>query len=157
MSKRFNPLSTAVAIATATVLVAAGGCAMGTRSNDDNAALSHEPDRSPKSMEQGAPSSALDQSAMTTTTVETSPAPVVQLSEASPAIQPAQETTVIAQGDTSATPAVPPQTSAPLYTSSSTDTTAATTTTTTTPSTSSTDTSLRSGSDQPLAPRADRN
>lgn len=44
MSRKFSPLSTAVALATAGMIVTVAGCAMGTRSNDstDTAGLSRE-------------------------------------------------------------------------------------------------------------------
>lgn len=147
MSKRFTPLSTAIAVATASVLVAIGGCAA-TRS-DDNAALSHEPNRNPESMaEAGAPQDALNPSTTapaepaTVAMAEPAPAPEV----AAPIQQPLQQETVIAQGDTSATPAVPPQT-APAYTEAPS-------------STSSTSTASQapiSSDSETLPPRADRN
>ena len=42
MSNRFNPLSAAVAAATAGLLVVAGGCAMSTRTDEQPAGLSRE-------------------------------------------------------------------------------------------------------------------
>jgi hypothetical protein len=151
MSKRFNPVSTAIAVATASVLVAIGGCAA-TRS-DDNAALSHEPNRNPESMaEPGAPQDALNPSAMTapaepTTVAMAEPAPAAEV--ATPIQQPLQQDTVIAQGDTSATPAVPPQT-APTYTEAPMSTAG-------TSSTTATNQAPLSSDSETLPPRADRN
>lgn len=159
MSKRFNPLSSAIAVATASVLLAVGGCA-GTRSSDDTVALSA--DRTAEDLKSGTPQSSMGEGSGTMT-APTTVATAEPMDPSAP-IQPSQQATVIAQGDTSATPMAPPQaptTTTPAYTSSDSSMNSSTsmpsastdtmnTTTSSTPAPLSSDT-------EPLPPRTDRN
>ena len=58
MSRKFNPLSTTVALATATLVIGIAGCAS-TRSSDEVAGLSRDADTTP-TLAQATPTNPMD-------------------------------------------------------------------------------------------------
>ena len=171
MSK-FNPLSTAVALATAGLMVVVGGCAM----NHDGSTVLGESRDSDRNAERLAQTNPADPTVVANESLRgdqsNPPADASQMAQSGTYIEPTAPP--VAQADATATPYPPTQTAQaqPSYPSSSTDmsstTTASTTpapavaTTTTTPSTdtsstSSSTTSSTTSTEQPLPPRSDRN
>lgn len=147
MSNRFNPMSTGVAVATATVILGIAGCAMGTQTastdQTDAAGLSRESTQNSQSVAQA------DTSTMPSTAPMGAPVtPAGQWVEPAPAAAPIpNDTAVIPSADQSTAMAAP----APAYPSTTTASTGTGMATAT-----SADTGTNS-SDQPLPPRSDRN
>ncbi|WP_457424060.1 hypothetical protein [Roseateles sp. P5_E7] len=138
MSKRFNPLSTGVAIATAGLILGIAGCA-GTRT--DTAGLSRE-------------STDNSQAVVAQADTPVMPAPVATVA-AAPVIEPAPAAVPMA----SDTAAIPPADQAPAITTTTTTTypsspepSTSVSTTTTTPAAP-----VTTVNEEPLPPRSDRN
>ena len=160
MSRRFTRLSTTVAIATASLIVAVAGCAS-QRTSEETASLSQDADTQP-TLAQATPTNPLDNTAAPPSASEMANPPVVASADMpstapAPAVitEPAATDTVSqpmpAQTDTTAvTPAAPVQSTTPAYTPPS-DTSSSTSMASTTDTTSSS-----YSSDQTLAPRRDR-
>lgn len=158
MSRTFNPVSTAVAIATAGLVIAIAGCAS-QRTNDENVGLSQDADTTP-TLAQATPTNPLDNANtapgtdMPGTTASTYPsaAPAYPSTASLPA-----DTGTAMPAESTATTTMPGTAS---YPSSSTDSSMAGMDNSTAPTTStynnppSSDTS--GGSDQALPPRPDR-
>lgn len=155
MSRKFNPLSTAVAVATASLVIGIAGCAS-HRSADETAGLSRDADTQP-TLAQATPTNPLDTTsqpnAMDSTTVampaETPSAaiPPAAISDTQPATAPVQtEMTTTTTTETTA-PVAPAYQSSPEIPAS----TASTTTTTT-----DTSSSNNYNNEQALPPRQDR-
>ncbi len=139
MSRRFNPLSAAVATVTAGLIMAVGGCAMGTRSSDHTAPTS-DASQPPQTEAQAEPAMPAQ--------------PAVVTGDANPPALPADQA--------GALPAAPPPAIAPTqpaptaYPNSAGDNrgTAADMSSTVMNDGSG---AVASGSNQPLPPRSDRN
>lgn len=153
MTKRFNPLSTAVAIAVATAMI--GGCAMQTRNGDmaraDTEDASHPSTRTTLTAH-GDPAPDVTQVALV-------PAPtVVAQADPMPATPPAPPAPVAQQWDNATQTASADPMQANRYNTAPSTTSSSTMAMSQPGSTSSTDTNASYGSSEPaLAPRADRN
>jgi hypothetical protein len=158
MSRKFTPLSTGVAAATATLILGIAGCAMNsqpasTTDQTDTAGLSREStDNSQAPVVAQADTSAMP-AATASPATDVTPAAV-------PAAEPAPVTTTAMANDGATVPLMdqPPAAGTPTYPSS----TASTDTSASTPSASSTtvpgiDANTTPTSDRALPPRSDRN
>jgi len=174
MSK-FNPLSTAVALATAGLMVVVGGCAM----NHDGTTVAGESRDSDRNAERLAQTNPSDPTVVANESLRgdqsNPPADASQMAQSGTYIEPAAPTPPPVDTSAAAYPATPPAQTTSTYPSSSTDMSAntaattpaptpapavTTTTTTTTPSTDTSSTSTTSSTtstEQPLPPRSDRN
>jgi hypothetical protein len=158
MSRRFTPLSTAIAVATASLIIGIAGCAS-SRTSDEPAGLSQDADTKP-TLAEATPTNPLDRTSEpnavdTSTTVAMpaeTPAPAAPVASIEP--QPAQTSDAMPSSppatDVSAAPAIPAQTQQtyPADTSSSSATTSSTADTS--------NSSYNSNADQALPPRRDR-
>jgi hypothetical protein len=144
MSRKFSPLSAAVAVATASVIVTVAGCAMGTRSNEstNTAGLSRESTQNSQAVD--AANTPPAPGTMTANASATPPAQWTAPGRATTAM-PGNDTAMVPPADQSAstsTPstAYPPSTTSPM------------------PSSSDTSSAMTTASKEPsLAPRSDRN
>ena len=174
MSKKFNPLSTAVALATAGLMVVVAGCAM----NHDGSTVLGESRDSDRNAERLAQTNPSDPTVVANESLRgdqsNPPADASQMAQSGTYIEPAAPTPPPVDTSAAAYPATPPAQTTSTY-PSSTDMSASTaattpaptpapavttTTTTTTPTTDTSSTSTTSSTtstEQPLPPRSDRN
>ena len=149
---RFTPLSTGVAVATATLILGAAGCAMNSQSTattdeTDSAALTTASADNPQTVAQA------------DTSMPASPATDVTIPAAMPATEPAPVTTTAMANDSATVPLMdqPPAAGTPTY-PSSTDTSTATSSAPASTTTSNIDTTSTNPDSEPIRPpRSDRN